>query len=72
MGAMTTTADRAPAPPDRGCVACIGVFDGVHRGHQALLALARLRSRAAGLPLGWASSACRAATARTSSRREGR
>jgi riboflavin kinase/FMN adenylyltransferase len=35
----------------RGCVACIGVFDGVHRGHQALLAIARERADAVGLPL---------------------
>jgi riboflavin kinase/FMN adenylyltransferase len=34
-----------------GCVACIGVFDGVHRGHRSLLALARERSLAIGVPL---------------------
>ena len=34
-----------------GTVACIGVFDGVHRGHQALIALARAEANRAGLPL---------------------
>lgn len=35
----------------RGCVACIGVFDGVHRGHQALLAQASARARNHDVPL---------------------
>lgn len=35
----------------RGCVLTIGNFDGVHRGHQALIAQARERAKALGLPL---------------------
>ena len=34
----------------RGCVATIGNFDGVHLGHQAVLAALTQRARAAGLP----------------------
>ncbi|QFT86396.1 Riboflavin biosynthesis protein RibF [Halomonas sp. THAF12] len=35
----------------RGCVATIGNFDGVHRGHQAILDQLRERARALGLPV---------------------
>jgi len=37
-------------PEHRGCVATIGNFDGVHRGHQAILAHLRDRARELGLP----------------------
>lgn len=35
---------------DRGCVAAIGNFDGVHLGHQAILAVLQERGRESGLP----------------------
>ncbi|MGI9245317.1 MAG: bifunctional riboflavin kinase/FAD synthetase [Steroidobacteraceae bacterium] len=34
----------------RGCVATIGNFDGVHRGHQQMIAAVRARATALGLP----------------------
>jgi riboflavin kinase/FMN adenylyltransferase len=34
----------------RGCVVTVGNFDGVHRGHQALVARAQERARALGVP----------------------
>ena len=37
---------------DRNASAAIGNFDGVHRGHQAVLQLARTEAEARGLPLG--------------------
>jgi len=37
-------------PEHRGCVATIGNFDGVHLGHQAILALLRDKSADLGLP----------------------
>ena len=46
---MTSTDAASPVP--LASVVSIGVFDGVHRGHQALLAAARERADARGLPL---------------------
>ena len=39
-----------PPPPLRGAVYAIGNFDGVHRGHQAVLAEARRLARSRGVP----------------------
>ncbi|MCB2017690.1 MAG: bifunctional riboflavin kinase/FAD synthetase, partial [Hydrogenophaga sp.] len=37
-------------PPPQGCALTIGNFDGVHRGHQAMLALLRNEARHRGVP----------------------
>jgi riboflavin kinase/FMN adenylyltransferase len=37
-------------PPDRGCVLTIGNFDGMHRGHEAIVDHLAARGREHGLP----------------------
>jgi riboflavin kinase/FMN adenylyltransferase len=52
MPALLTIASPADLPQRlRGAVAAIGNFDGVHRGHQAVLDLALERGRASGRPV---------------------
>ncbi|MBI1326638.1 MAG: bifunctional riboflavin kinase/FAD synthetase [Alphaproteobacteria bacterium] len=46
------TAPQTIPDTAKGAVLAIGNFDGVHRGHQALLELARKRALAAGRPFG--------------------
>ena len=36
--------------PGKGCVATVGAYDGIHRGHQAILNEVRARSQALDLP----------------------
>ena len=51
---MSTSSEHPSAADlatDGGCVACIGVFDGVHRGHRALIDMARTIADARDLPL---------------------
>ncbi len=43
--------ERTDASERKGAVLCIGVFDGVHKGHQALLAEGRRLADELGLPL---------------------
>ena len=49
---MTRTAIH-PAPPEgiAASITCIGAFDGVHRGHQALIGQAVAAGRASGVPV---------------------
>lgn len=54
MGSTRMTergSEHRPGQGADGCVAAIGVFDGVHRGHQALIGHAREIADRAGLPL---------------------
>ena len=44
--------DFAPADALRGAVVAIGNFDGVHRGHRAVIAAALARARSLGRSLG--------------------
>jgi riboflavin kinase / FMN adenylyltransferase len=43
---------RTLAPADRGAAVAVGAFDGVHRGHQAVIAEARSAAERLGAPLG--------------------
>ncbi|MGC9368810.1 MAG: bifunctional riboflavin kinase/FAD synthetase [Paracoccaceae bacterium] len=50
MKTYTTWTDLPPE--DRGASAAIGNFDGVHRGHQAVIDIARAEAEKSGAPLG--------------------
>ena len=50
MKTYTTWTDLPPE--DRGASAAIGNFDGVHRGHQAVIDIARRQAEKTGVPLG--------------------
>ena len=48
---LSSLAAALPLVLDEGCCVSIGNFDGVHKGHQALLALARARAEKRRLPV---------------------
>ncbi|MCL1486339.1 MAG: adenylyltransferase/cytidyltransferase family protein [Marinobacter sp.] len=49
---LKTLSQSGEGPLARGCVATVGNFDGVHRGHQAILEQVKNASRKAQLALG--------------------
>lgn len=52
MTARIVTGWRNLPEIDRGLAVAVGAFDGVHRGHQAVIGLAREAAQALGVPLG--------------------
>ncbi len=50
LSTSSTAAIARPASTDNGCAVTIGNFDGVHRGHQAMLALLINEARHRGVP----------------------
>ena len=52
MSVRIITDWRDASPSDRGAVVATGAFDGLHRGHQAVIAAARAEATALSAPLG--------------------
>ena len=50
---MQVIRDNQPSDNSKRSVVTIGAYDGVHRGHQAVIGEVISRARAAGLPITW-------------------